>query len=105
MNGTATPLPCDVVVRLRGSRRDAPVKVGHTHVHGDPVVVMVLAPDHAQTLAKVLALFDADHAVGGLDFDFDRDTWTHAMVDLLSARAMAAQHAMPVAVPRIGVVR
>lgn len=96
---TVTPLTADMVVRLRGPRRHAPVQVGHTEVNGDPTVVMVLDPGHAQALAKVLALFDAKHPAGGLDFEFDGPTWTHAMVDLLAAAAMATgRHAEVAAV-------
>lgn len=98
-----TPLTADMVIRLRGPRRHSPVQVGHAQINGDPTVVMVLDPDHAQALAKVLALFDAKHPAGGLDFEFDSATWTHAMVDLLAAKAMATgRHAELASVALIG---
>jgi hypothetical protein len=99
-----TPLTADMVIRLR--RSGAPVQVGHAHINGDPSVVMVLDPEYAQALAKVLALFDARHPAGGLDFEFDRDQWTHTMVDLLAGASLASgRHAELASVTHMAVGR
>lgn len=80
---------------LRGpADPDRPVIVGEDGTR----VVVLLSPAAAGVLAKVLAVFEAEHADDDLDFPFERDVWVHAYIDLLSAVALTGQRPVPVPV-------
>lgn len=82
----------------------SPVTIGRT---GDRVAVLLDA-EHADQLAKILALVETLTADGAVDvqFHFDPDVWIHALFDLLRQATLIREPApLPVYATAIGVAR